>query len=41
VLCFLMVDYVLVDMARSPVERGITALVLQYRVTHTPEDDAR
>ena len=39
-LRFLMVDYEGVDMARWLVERGVTAFVLEYRLMHTPEDEA-
>jgi len=37
---FLMVDYEGYDMARWLAQQGVTAFVLKYRVTHTPENDA-
>ncbi|MGC2403697.1 MAG: alpha/beta hydrolase [Acidobacteriaceae bacterium] len=37
---FLMVDYEGYDMARWLVRQGVTAFVLKYRVTHSPENDA-
>ena len=37
---FLMVDYEGVDMAHWLATRGVTALVLKYRLMHTPEDEA-
>jgi cholinesterase len=37
---FLMVDYEGVDMAHWLAERGVTAFVLEYRLLHTPEEDA-